>query len=168
MNFFDTAEIYNRGKSERLLGSCLRRKPQTVVVASKFAPYPTRLSRRQFMRALDHSLGRLGLETIDLYYIHFPFTLLSVETLMDMMAEAVEAGKVRAVGVSNFNARQMRRAATRLARYHLPLAANPSSLRLVPSTAGDERGARGLPGAQCGPGSLSSLGAGTADSRGQF
>jgi aryl-alcohol dehydrogenase-like predicted oxidoreductase len=124
LNFIDTAEIYNFGRSERLVGACIRRAAQPVVVASKYAPLPTRLTTWQFMRALDASLSRLGLQTLDLYFIHFPFTLLSVERLMDMMAEAVEAGKVRAVGVSNFSAQQMRRAAARLARYQIPLAAN--------------------------------------------
>mgnify|MGYP006270349697 CR=1 FL=1 len=124
VNFFDTAEVYTRGKSERLLGACLRRDRRPVVVASKFAPLPTRLSRRQFMNALDASLKRLGVQTIDLYYIHFPYNLLSIEKLMDLMAQAVQAGKIRAVGVSNFNAEQMHRAATRLEHYHIPLAAN--------------------------------------------
>lgn len=124
MNFFDTAEVYGMGKSERLLGACVKRDPRPVVIASKFAPYPTRLFRRQFMKALDATLTRLGTEKIDLYYVHFPHPLLSVETLMDMMAQAVAAGKVRAVGVSNFSAERMRRAAARLERHGIPLAAN--------------------------------------------
>ncbi len=124
INFFDTAEVYGRGSSERLLGECLQRDPRHALIASKFSPWPTRLTRRQFMNALDASLSRLSLPAIDLYYIHWPFTFLRVETLMDYMAQAVEAGKIRAVGVSNFTAVQMRRAADRLARYHIPLAAN--------------------------------------------
>jgi aryl-alcohol dehydrogenase-like predicted oxidoreductase len=124
VNFFDTAEIYSMGKSERLLGACLQRDPRPVVIATKFFPSPTRLFRRQFMNALDASLRRLGRRTIDLYYIHFPYTLLSVETMMDLMAQAVEAGKIRAVGVSNFSVEQMRRAAVRLEKYGIPLAAN--------------------------------------------
>jgi len=124
VNFIDTAEVYSSGGSERLLGECQRQDSRPVVIASKFLPLPYRLSRRQFMRALDASLARLGLPAIDLYYIHFPYTLLRVETLMDMMVQAVEAGKVRAVGVSNFNAIQMRRAAAHLSRYNLALAAN--------------------------------------------
>jgi aryl-alcohol dehydrogenase-like predicted oxidoreductase len=131
VNFFDTAEIYSMGKSERLLGACLQRYRRPVVIASKFLPSPWRLSRVQFMNALDASLNRLGVKTIDLYFIHFPHTLLSVETLMDWMAQAVEAGKVRSVGVSNFNAEQMRRAATRLARYSIPLAANEVRYNLL-------------------------------------
>ena len=71
------------------------------------------------------------MQTVDLYYIHFPFTLLSVEELMDLMAESVEAGKIRAVGVSNFKAKQMRRAATRVARYNIPLAANQDRYNLM-------------------------------------
>ncbi len=124
VNFFDSAEVYKGGKSERLLGACIERNHRPVVIATKIAPTPIRLLRHQFMAALDASLTRLGVHSIDLYYIHWPFTFLSIETLMDMMAQAVEAGKVRAVGVSNFNAKQMRRAATRLARYNIPLAAN--------------------------------------------
>jgi aryl-alcohol dehydrogenase-like predicted oxidoreductase len=77
VNFFDTAEVYNRGKSERLLGACLRRDNRPVVIASKFAPFPTRVSRRQFMNALDASLSRLDVQTIDLYYIHFREPFLS-------------------------------------------------------------------------------------------
>jgi aryl-alcohol dehydrogenase-like predicted oxidoreductase len=128
VNFFDSAEVYRYGKSERLLGACIKQDSRPMVIATKFAPTPTRLSprlsRRHFMDALDGSLSRLGVQTIDLYYIHWPFFLLSIERLMDMMAQAVEAGKVRAVGVSNFNAKQMRRAAAHLARYNIPLAAN--------------------------------------------
>jgi aryl-alcohol dehydrogenase-like predicted oxidoreductase len=131
VNFFDTAEVYSSGKSELLLGTCLQRDHRPVVIASKFAPSPTRLSHRQFMNALDASLSRLGIQTIDLYYIHFALPLMSIETLMDLMAQAVEAGKVRAVGVSNFNVEQMRRAAARLARYHIPLAANQVQYNLL-------------------------------------
>jgi aryl-alcohol dehydrogenase-like predicted oxidoreductase len=83
------------------------------------------------MNALDASLSRLGRQSIDLYYIHFPYTLLSIEALMDMMAQAVEAGKVRAVGVSNFSAEQMRRAAARLEKYGIPLAANQVRYNLL-------------------------------------
>jgi aryl-alcohol dehydrogenase-like predicted oxidoreductase len=145
VNFFDSAEVYNSGRSERLLGTCIKQKRQSVVIASKITPAPTRLShryfmsRRHFINILDASLSRLGVQYIDLYYIHWPFTFLSVETLMDMMAHAVEIGKIRAVGVSNFNAVQMRRAATRLARYNIPLAANQvhySLLHRQPETDG--------------------------------
>ncbi len=133
LTFFDTAEIYGRGNSERLLGECVRQFPdRPIVVASKFAPLPTRFSAHQLMDALDNSLRRLGLETIDLYQIHFPYTsLLRIEALMDMMALAVQSGKIRAVGVSNYSVAQMHQAADRLARYNIPLASNQVHYSLV-------------------------------------
>jgi aryl-alcohol dehydrogenase-like predicted oxidoreductase len=117
----------------------MRRDTRPAIIATKFAPLPTRLSPHALMDALDASLNRLGVESIDLYYIHWPFTLLRVDALMDMMALAVRLGKIRAVGVSNYNARQMRQAAARLARYNIPLAANEvhySLLHRQPETNG--------------------------------
>jgi aryl-alcohol dehydrogenase-like predicted oxidoreductase len=122
--FFDTAEVYTGGRSERLLGECLRRDGRSVVVASKYMPYPTRLTKGHFNEALDATRGRLGVATLDLYYVHMPPTLTSIESLMDHMAEAVSAGKIRAVGVSNFSAEQMRKAAAQLEKHNLTLAAN--------------------------------------------
>jgi aryl-alcohol dehydrogenase-like predicted oxidoreductase len=66
----------------------------------------------------------MGRDSIDLYYLHFPYSLVRIEAWMDRMADAVEAGKIRAVGVSNCNAPQMRRARDALARRGLHLAAN--------------------------------------------
>jgi aryl-alcohol dehydrogenase-like predicted oxidoreductase len=122
--FFDTGELYGGGGAERVLGALARSAGQSVVIASKFTPYPHRLSTRTLQTALDHSLARLGMETLDLYLIHWPYTMLRIESLMDAMAEAVRAGKVRAVGVSNYTAPQIRRAHDRLARHGIPLAAN--------------------------------------------
>jgi aryl-alcohol dehydrogenase-like predicted oxidoreductase len=123
--FFDSAEIYGFGKSERLLGECLRQSGNQVVVASKFVPLPT----HHFNKALDGTLSRLGLQTLDLYYIHFPIG--NIETLMDQMAQAVDQGKIRAIGVSNFSASQMHKAADRLARHNLTLAANEVQYNLL-------------------------------------
>jgi aryl-alcohol dehydrogenase-like predicted oxidoreductase len=124
LNFVDTAEIYGLGRSEQLVGACVRKDTRPVIIASKFAPLPWRLSEKQFNTALDNSLSRLGVKAIDLYYVHFPFTLVGIDDLTDWMARAVAAGKIRTVGVSNFNASQMHRAATRLASHKVPLAAN--------------------------------------------
>jgi aryl-alcohol dehydrogenase-like predicted oxidoreductase len=131
INFFDTAEVYGRGNSERALGEYMKRASHVVITASKFAPLPNRLSPHTLMDALDGSLSRLGVETLDLYYVHFPYTFLNLDALMDMMALAVHTGKIRAIGVSNYNAQQMRRAAARLARYGIPLAANEVQYSLL-------------------------------------
>ena len=122
--FFDTAEMYGSGESERILGKCAREDGRPVIIASKFAPLPNRLSARSLFKALDASLERLNVQTIDLYQIHWPYTLIGVDALMDALAEAVRSGKVRAVGVSNYGADLMRRAHARLARYDIPLASN--------------------------------------------
>jgi len=122
--FFDSAEAYSAGRSERILGRCFGRDPRPVVLASKFAPYPTRFRVTQLDRALEATLARMGRDSIDLYYLHFPYSLVRIEAWMDRMADAVESGKIGAVGVSNCNASQMRRARDALGRRGLPLAAN--------------------------------------------
>ena len=131
VSFLDTAEIYGFGQSERLVGETVRRDGRPATVASKFAPVVGRASPKGLFAALDASLARLGLARLDLYYIHFPFTFADLDALADAMAEAVQAGKVRAVGVSNFSAGQMRRFAGRLARAGVPLAANQVNYSLV-------------------------------------
>ena len=131
LTFFDTAEVYTGGESERLLGECIGRDKRPVVIATKFAPLPNRFSPHTLMDALDASLNRLNVETIDLYHIHWPYALMRLDALMDMMALAVRIGKIRAVGVSNFSAKQMRQAAARLARYDIPLASNEVHYNLL-------------------------------------
>ena len=123
-NLFDTAEVYQFGGSERAIGECMRHDPRPALVVGKFAPYPTRFSSKSLLKALEASLARLGAQTVDLYLIHFPFTFLGIASLMDMLAEAARAGLARAVGVSNFSAKQMCVAADRLERHGIPLAAN--------------------------------------------
>ena len=124
INFFDTAEVYGMGRSERLLGQYARAAGWPVVVASKFFPFPWRVSKLQQRRALRNSLARLGVDSIDLYQMHWPFPSVSIDTWMDGLADAVEAGLVRAVGVSNYNVAQTVRAHTALARRGIPLASN--------------------------------------------
>lgn len=131
LNFFDTAEIYGQGESERLLGECMRQDKRPIIIASKFAPFPTRLSARTLLTALDASLERLGVSSIDLYQIHWPYTLLKINDLMDMLAQAYRQGKIRAVGVSNYSAEQMRLAHARLARHDIPLASNQVHYNLL-------------------------------------
>jgi aryl-alcohol dehydrogenase-like predicted oxidoreductase len=132
----DTAEIY---RSERVVGDCLRASPGPAVTATKFAPFPGRTSPRRLMSGLDASLARLGVKTIDLYYVHFPLPWVDLRVFADGLAEAVKSGKARAVGVANFSADQMRRIADHLAKAGIPLAANQvnySLLKRKPETNG--------------------------------
>ena len=134
VSFFDTAEVYTAGRSERLLGRCSREDGRPMVLASKFAPYPTRLIGAQFDRALNATLKRMGRDFLDLYYLHFPHSPVRIESWMDRMAKAVAAGKARAVGVSNCNVSQMRRAHDALGRHGIALAANQVHYSLLHRT----------------------------------
>lgn len=131
LRLFDTAEVYSGGRSERLLGSFARMSKTSIVVATKFMPYPWRLRRDALRRALRRSLQRLGLPTVDLYMVHWPFPPVPIETWMDAMADAVADGLVSAVGVSNYSRAQLRRAHAALARRGIPLAANQVKFSLL-------------------------------------
>jgi aryl-alcohol dehydrogenase-like predicted oxidoreductase len=124
IHFIDTAEVYGMGKSERFLGRFIADSQQPVLVATKFFPYPWRLTRKSLLKALRNSLERLKLETVDLYQIHWPTPLVSVDTWMEALADAVEQGLTRTVGVSNYNPNQMLAAYSALARRGIPLASN--------------------------------------------
>jgi aryl-alcohol dehydrogenase-like predicted oxidoreductase len=131
VDFIDTAEVYGFGKSERLIGDCIRKDGRPVKIASKFAPFIARTSPRQLIAALDASLSRLGLTSLELYYVHFPFPFTPLETFAEGLVEAVKSGKARQVGVSNFSADQMRRIADILGRSGVKLAANEVSYSLL-------------------------------------
>ncbi len=124
VNVFDTAEVYGLGRSESLLGEFINGCEAPPLVMTKFMPMPWRLRKQGLHRALEHSLQRLGLDRVDLYQVHFPLPPVSIETWMEAMAEVVEAGQTRAVGVSNFSPKQMGRAHNALAAQDIPLASN--------------------------------------------
>ena len=128
IRFIDTAEVYGSGRSERLLGQFLKKTDQPILIATKYFPFPWRFTKGSLLRALRHSLERIGIESIDLYQIH---QLISIESLMNAMAEAVAQGLTRTVGVSNYNQTQMLRAYSELARKNIPLAANQVTYSLL-------------------------------------
>jgi aryl-alcohol dehydrogenase-like predicted oxidoreductase len=131
INLFDTAEIYGFGGSERTLGQFLPSAGRNPVVTTKFVPYPWRLSKSSLTAALRESLARLRLARVDLYLIHVPLPPVKIETWMDALAEAMEAGLIRAVGVSNFSAEQTRRAHAALKKQGIPLACNQVEYSLL-------------------------------------
>jgi aryl-alcohol dehydrogenase-like predicted oxidoreductase len=128
VNLIDTAAMYANGASERRVGELVRGRD--VLIATKFPP--SLFARTDaFPKALEGSLARLGRTSIDLYQHHFPSRRVSIPDLMNLMADAVEAGKVRAVGVSNYSAREMRLAHAELAKRSLPLASNQVEYSLL-------------------------------------
>ena len=128
VNLFDTAAQYSLGAAERRLGELTRGK--NVLIATK---YPSGFSflPKDFPKELGATLARLERSSIDLYQHHFPTSRISIPELMDRVADAVEAGKVKAVGVSNYSAEQMREAHAALARRGIPLASNQIQYSLV-------------------------------------
>ena len=137
INWFDTAELYGRGRSERILGQLVNRpSPKTPpaarpLVATKFFPYPWRLHRSSLRRALKASLRRLDAESVDLYQLHMPFRPRGFMYWVDAIADAAEDGLVKAVGVSNFSADQTKRAHEALATRGLVLASNQVAYSLL-------------------------------------
>ena len=125
ISWFDTAELYGFGQSERNLSAALQSlgtQAGQVVVATKW--WPLFRTASHILNSIDERLDCLKPFPIDLYYIHNPLSFSSPEAEMEAMAKLVETGKIRSVGVSNFNAKNMHRAHAALAKVGLKLAAN--------------------------------------------
>ena len=133
IRFFDTAELYGFGQSEQLLGEFIRAAGVggEIAVATKFLPYPWRFGRGSVVGALRKSLDRLGMEQVDLYQIHHPSPLTRISEMMEGLADCVEAGLAKTVGVSNYSVEQMRQAHDALAARSVPLASNQVEYSLI-------------------------------------
>src|SRR5262245_51960276 len=106
ITWVDTAEVYGRGVSEGIVGKALDGRRDEIVLATKVAPAPEGHGFRpdEVRAACDASLGRLQTDAIDLYQLHWPDeTGIPIEDTWGAMAGLVEAGKVRAIGASNFD-----------------------------------------------------------------
>ena len=120
VTFLDTADVYgDEGSSERILGEVLKGRRDRVVLATKFgfeagdlygdSPGPGG-SAAYVRRAAEASLARLQTDWIDVYYYHWPDGVTPIAETLAAMGELVDAGKVRAIGCSNFSAEQLREA----------------------------------------------------------
>lgn len=125
VTFFDTAEIYGFGESERLIGQFIQGSDRPVQVATKYFPLPWRFGAQAVEDALTASLQRLQLDHIPLYQVHAPLDfLMGQRTLMNALADEVDKGRIGAIGISNYSADQMRKAHKYLAARGIPLAVN--------------------------------------------
>ncbi len=125
MNWFDTAELYGSGVSERSLAIALKAAGLSdgeVVVATKW--FPIFRTAANIPRTIQDRIRFLDGYSIDLYMVHQPYGFSSPEDEMNAMSDLVEAGKIRSVGISNFDADRMRRAHKQLQKRGLPLAVN--------------------------------------------
>lgn len=113
VNFWDTANVYNQGESERIVGKALKGRRERIFLATKVNgqmgdnPFDRGLSRRNIVSAVDASLKRLDTDYIDLYYMHAPDYETRIEESLEAMSGLVKTGKIRYVGVSNFAAWQV-------------------------------------------------------------
>ncbi|MFL5263120.1 MAG: aldo/keto reductase [Anaeromyxobacteraceae bacterium] len=132
VTWFDTAEAYGKGRSEQALAHGLEvggKRPGEVVVATKWQPFGrTARSITETIRARAEALAPYP---IDLHQVHHWAGLSFVEAEMRAMADLVSAGRIRAVGVSNFGASRMRRAHGALAKRGIPLASNQMQYSLL-------------------------------------
>jgi aryl-alcohol dehydrogenase-like predicted oxidoreductase len=118
INFFDTADTYGMGHNEELVGKFLKTARQTTVLATKFgivregSSYRRSISGRPeyVIQACNASLRRLGIETIDLYYIHRIDKSVPIEETIGAMAKLAQQGKIRAIGISEASSETIRRA----------------------------------------------------------
>lgn len=132
VSFFDTAEIYGFGESERLLGEFMQQTDRSAQIATKYFPLPWRFNAQAVADALTASLKRLQVPTVALYQVHQPFDFfMGQKTLMDALADEVKQGRIQAIGVSNYSAEQMRRAHQFLAARGVPLAVNQVQYSLL-------------------------------------
>lgn len=113
ITLFDTADVYQRGVSEEMLGRALASRRHEAVIATKFGmdvqglnghPHRARASRRYVRAAVEGSLRRLGTDHIDLYQLHTPDRLTPVEETLSVLGDLVAEGKIGYVGCSNFSA----------------------------------------------------------------
>lgn len=105
VNLIDTAKGYGRGHSEEIVGKAIRGRREQAVVASKCGALP-----EQIYKDIDQCLSRMGLDYVDLYQVHYPSPHVPVPDTIGAMLEIKKQGKIRAIGVSNFNLQQMRQA----------------------------------------------------------
>jgi aryl-alcohol dehydrogenase-like predicted oxidoreductase len=132
INFFDTADVYGAGQSEEFLGAALKGRRDKAVIATKFGikmgEGKEGASARYIHEALEASLKRLQLDTIDLYQIHRPDPNTSIEETLHALNDAMKAGKIREIGCSNFSAEQLRAARATPGPRHFESVQNEYSL----------------------------------------
>ena len=132
VNWFDTAQAYGNGQSERALSTALQHlkvPPGEVMIATKWLPILKPASNLR--RTIDTRLSCLQGYPIDLHQVHQPSSTSSIAAQMRAMAKLLRAGQIRSIGVSNFSARQMEKAAAALRVEGLVLASNQVPINLL-------------------------------------
>ena len=132
INWFDTAELYGNGASERALAASLAdlgKKPGEIIVATKW--WPMFRFASNILKTIDQRIEALEPYSIDLYQVHQPWGFSNEKAEMDAMARLVKEHKIRYVGVSNFSATQMRSAWEALQKHGIQLVSNQVRYNLL-------------------------------------
>jgi aryl-alcohol dehydrogenase-like predicted oxidoreductase len=132
INWFDTAELYGGGRSERGLAHALQKNEinnAEVVIATKWNPILRRAN--SITKTINNRKEALAPYQIDLHQIHFPVSFSSIASQMDALADLLDRGEIKTAGVSNFSAQQMRRAHEQLKKRGYFLASNQVSFSLL-------------------------------------
>jgi len=125
INFIDTADVYNGGQSEIIVGKALQGRRDQVILATKVygktgdLPNDQGNSRLHILKACEDSLRRLGVETIDLYQVHRPALHIPQDETLSALTDLVRAGKVRYIGCSTHPAWLVMEALAISEKYHL-------------------------------------------------
>ena len=132
INWFDTAEIYGNGASERALSKALQaagKKPGEVFIATKW--WPMFRFASNILKTIDERITALAPYPIDLYQVHQPWGFSNEKAEMEAMARLVKEHKIRYVGVSNFSAAKMQSAWEALQKHGITLVSNQVNYSLL-------------------------------------
>ena len=125
VTFYDTAEMYGDGESERILGDALGDRRDEIVITSKVSA--DHFTRDRLFQACEESLAKLKTDYLDLYLLHWPNSSIPIEETIGVLDELKSAGKIRAHGVSNFGIQDL----SELAQKELKITANQLAYNLL-------------------------------------
>lgn len=128
--FWDTAEVYGMGSAEKILGKCIegcKKERQKVLISTKHQP-GKRYKEGEVANAIDESLRRIGVDSIDLYWLHQPYEL---QKNMNEMIQCLKRGKIKSIGLSNCNIAQIREASSILEQQGIKLVAVQNHFSLL-------------------------------------
>jgi aryl-alcohol dehydrogenase-like predicted oxidoreductase len=130
LTFVDTAQAYGSGESERILGGLVRDIPRNqVFIQTKWSVVPDNTTNllspaKAPAKLLGDSLERLGVDYVDCYVVHGPIHVSSISQAAEGLAECVDSGRAKTVGVTNYSTEEMLEMQRALAKYGVPLATN--------------------------------------------
>jgi aryl-alcohol dehydrogenase-like predicted oxidoreductase len=137
INFIDTAQAYGTGESERIVGELIKGLPrESVVIQTKYFSTPLKAAnfihpKEAPIKSLRGSLERMGLEYVDIYLVHGPIHPQNFAHIAEGMAQCVEQGLARCIGVANYDVEDVQKINDELAKFNIPLATNQCEFSVI-------------------------------------